>query len=187
MAIKTIIIVFFLFLYNLSFAIELGSDTGLKLPRYVSLKSSDSNIRVGPSKNYPILINYKTSNYPLKVIEEYQDWRHIIDFEDNTGWIHKSLIKGERSGIIRVFNKKKVYVFNSANGKKIGEINSELIVQLPRCKKNWCFIVKDNNKGWVDKKHIWGVEKDEVYNLGLINMIIDYFYRSFNYIEKHVS
>ena len=38
---------------------NIGKETGLEIPRYVSLKSNDANIRVGPSKNYPIEIKYK--------------------------------------------------------------------------------------------------------------------------------
>ena len=48
-----------------------GKETGLEIPRYVSLKSDNANIRVGPSKNYPIEIKYIVKNYPLKVLEEY--------------------------------------------------------------------------------------------------------------------
>ena len=33
---------------------NIGKETGLEIPSYVSLKSDDANIRVGPSKNYPI-------------------------------------------------------------------------------------------------------------------------------------
>ena len=45
---------------------NIGKETGLEIPRYVSLKSDDANIRVGPSKNYPIEIKYIKKNYPLK-------------------------------------------------------------------------------------------------------------------------
>ena len=37
---------------------EVGKETGLDIPRYVSLKSNDANIRIGPSTNYPIVIKY---------------------------------------------------------------------------------------------------------------------------------
>ncbi len=43
---------------------NVGKETGLEIPRYVSLKSDDANIRVGPSKNYPIEIKYIKKNYP---------------------------------------------------------------------------------------------------------------------------
>ena len=51
---------------------NIGKETGLEIPRYVSLKSDDANIRVGPSKNYPIEIKYIKKNYPLKVLDEYE-------------------------------------------------------------------------------------------------------------------
>ena len=73
--------------YKFSYANNIGSQTGLDLPRFISLKSNESNIRVGPSKNYPITLRYIIKDYPLKVIEEYNDWRKIIDFQNNTGWI----------------------------------------------------------------------------------------------------
>ena len=40
----------------------LGIETGLKIPRFVSLKSSNSNLRVGPSENYPIILKYVIIN-----------------------------------------------------------------------------------------------------------------------------
>ena len=46
---------------------NIGKETGLEIPRYVSLKSNDANIRVGPSKNYPIVIKYVNKNFPLKI------------------------------------------------------------------------------------------------------------------------
>ena len=36
----------------------IGTETGLKIPRFVSLKSNDSNIRIGSSDNYPIKLKY---------------------------------------------------------------------------------------------------------------------------------
>ena len=39
---------------------DVGKETGLEIPRYVSLKSNDANIRVGPSTNYPIVIKLST-------------------------------------------------------------------------------------------------------------------------------
>ena len=60
---------------------EIGEETGLEIPRYISLKSNDANIRVGPSKNYPIVIKYINKKYPLKIIEEHKEWRRVVDFK----------------------------------------------------------------------------------------------------------
>ena len=95
-------IVFFLLFYSFNcFPNNIGSETGLKIPRYVSIKSDDVNVRVGPSTNYPILIKYIQKNFPVKIIQEHKNWRKIIDHDNNTGWIKKNLLKGDRFVIIK--------------------------------------------------------------------------------------
>ena len=160
--------IFIIIIYcNFSYANN-GSVTGLELPRYVSLKSNESNLRVGPSKNYPILIKYIINRYPLKVIEEYQDWRKVLDSKNNTGWVHKSLITGERTGMIISDVDKKIIIFNIDEGMPIGEVKIGSIVKLNKCKINWCLISKNKNKGWIKKKYIWGVKSNEELNLSYL-------------------
>ena len=119
---------------------DIGKETGLEIPRYVSLKSDDTNIRVGPSKNYPIEIKYIVKNYPLKVLEEYEDWRKVQDFKNNIGWIHKSLISGTRTGIVLSNDSKNIKLLNTLDGNVIGEIGKGNIVFLEKCKIYWCLI-----------------------------------------------
>ena len=85
---KLILFVLLILFFSKSNALELGQVTGLKVPRYVSIKSNDANIRVGPSINYPIKLKYINENYPLKIVSEHEDWRKVQDVK-NFGWIHK--------------------------------------------------------------------------------------------------
>ena len=172
--------------FNLCNANNIGSETGYELPRYVSLKSNESNLRVGPSKNYPIFIKYIKNNFPLKIIEEYGDWRKVTDLQNNKGWVHKSLIKGERNGIILSNNQNNIKIFNTVGGKVIGEISNGSIVLLLKCKSNWC-LIKKNYKGWVNKKYIWGVEEFEILNISFFQIFIDYYFKSINLLEKYIS
>ena len=183
---KCFTIILVIFFFTSSYAENIGVETGFELPRYVSLKSNDSNLRVGPSKNYPISIKYVIDNFPIQIIDEYKNSRKIIDFENNTGWIHKSLIKGDRNGIINSPNKKNVAVFNTFNGKQIGEVTHGSIINLSKCKLNWCLIVNKNNSGWIEKKYIWGVEKNEVFNINFIEIFSNYFFKSINLFEKYI-
>ncbi len=183
---KALISLFIIFYLNTSYANNFGKETGLEIPRYVSLKSNDSNIRVGPSKNYPILIKYTVKNYPLKIVEEYDEWRKVIDYENQEGWIHKSLIKGERNGIIISKQKNNIYLFNTVDGEVIGEVKINTIIFLSKCKRNYCLISKDIYKGWIDKKHIWGVESNEVFNINFFQTINDYFFKSINLIRDYI-
>ncbi len=161
---------------------DIGKETGLEIPRYVSLKSDDANIRVGPSKNYPIEIKYIKKNYPLKVLEEYEEWRKVEDFNKNIGWIHKSLISGIRTGIVLSNDNKNIKLLNTLNGNVIGEIGSGNIVFLEKCKIDWCLVSFGNYRGWVDKKNIWGIKEKEKTNINFFQRFEDLYWKSVNSI-----
>ncbi len=184
---KILILILSLLFLNNTFAKDFGKETGLDIPRYVSLKSNDANIRVGPSINYPIVLKYVKENYPVMIVEEYQDWRKIIDFRNNTGWIHKSLIKGNRFGIIISNQKNFIIVFNTIAGKKIGEIENGNIIELRKCKLNWCLIGIQNKYGWIEKTYIWGVNENEIFNIGFFQYFSDMYIKSFNYLDKLIN
>ena len=163
---------------------NIGKETGLEIPRYISLKSNDANIRVGPSKNYPIEIKYIKKNYPLKVLEEYEDWRKVEDFQKNFGWIHKSLISGTRTGIVLSNDNKKIKLLNTLDGNVIGEIGKGNIVFLEKCKTDWCLISSGNYKGWIDKKYIWGVKEKEIIKISIFQRFEDLYWKSVNSLNK---
>ena len=161
-----------------------GKETGLEIPRFVSLKSNDANIRVGPSKNYPIQIKYIKKNYPLKVLEEYEEWRKVEDFKKNIGWIHKSLISGTRTGIILSKDNKNIELLNTLNGSIIGEIGQGNIIKLEKCKIAWCLVSTRNFRGWMDKKYIWGVKEKEIIKINFLQRFEDIYWMSINFINK---
>ena len=163
---------------------EIGTETGLEIPRYVSLKSNDANIRVGPSRNYPIKIKYIKKNYPLKVLEEYEEWRKVEDFKKNFGWIHKSLITGTRTGIILSKDNKNIELINSLDGYIIGEIGQGNIVHLEKCKIKWCRISTKNFKGWINKNYIWGVKEKEIIKINFLQQFEDLYWSSINLLYR---
>ena len=163
---------------------NVGKETGLEIPRYVSLKSDDANIRVGPSKNYPIEIKYVKRNYPLKVLEEYEEWRKVEDFNKNIGWIHKSLISGTRTGIVLSNDNKKIKLLNTLDGNVIGEIGNGNIIFLEKCQIDWCLVSLGDFKGWMDKKYIWGVKEKEIIKISFFQKFEDLYWKSVNSLNK---
>ena len=180
-----IILLFFLIIFlTKTINADVGNETGFEIPRYISLKSNDANIRVGPSKNYPIEVKYIKKNYPLKIVEEYKEWRKVEDFKNNTGWIHKSLISGERTGIILSKNDKKIDVLNTINGIIIGKIGKGNIVYLEKCKIDWCLVSLGDFKGWMDKKYIWGVKQNEIIKIRFHQRLEDLYWKSINSMKE---
>ncbi|MBI04962.1 MAG: aspartyl-trna synthetase [Pelagibacteraceae bacterium] len=173
---KFIFIIILIMYFSKSFANNLGSVTGLKMPRYVSLKSDNVNLRVGPSLNYPIRLNYITKNLPVEIHDEYDLWRKIIDSKGNSGWIHKKLLKGDRYGLITNEDlNSNIYLY--PNGKKIATIGNRNIVKIHKCLKNWCLIELKNLQGWIKKNDLWGVYQDEILNITFIQPIFNSYWK----------
>ena len=169
------VFIFFLILTNAFslYAQTVGVETGLTIPRFVSLKSNDSNLRVGSSINYPIKLKYIIPNTPVEIIDEYKDWRKIKDYEKNEGWMHKSLIKGKRFAIVSTLYQEGLQVFNMPKGKNIGKIGKKNVLEVKICLRNWCKIKYEKNTGWVNKLNLWGVYEKEIINVPFYQPIIN--------------
>ena len=171
---KKIFLTFLLLSNFYVFADIVESNTGYAIPRFLSLKSDEVNLRIGPSTKYPIIIKYTQKNLPIKIIDENKLWRKIIDHEGNKGWIHKNLIKGERFAIIKEGELLKGKIFNKPKGKNIGEIGKFNIVKIKKYFTNWCLISFNSNKGWINKNNLWGVFESEEINIPFYQNIINF-------------
>jgi SH3-like domain-containing protein len=73
---------------------------GDKLPRFASLRSDEVNLRVGPGENYPIEWVFKRKDMPVEIIEEFQNWRKIQDWQGTNGWVLDRMVTGKRAVIV---------------------------------------------------------------------------------------
>tara|TARA_B100000965_G_scaffold211692_1_gene176884 strand:- start:458 stop:1000 length:543 start_codon:yes stop_codon:yes gene_type:complete len=169
------IILVFSFFVSLNLYAEKGSVTGFDIPRFISLKSNEINLRVGPSINYPIKLKYIKKNLPVEVIDEFDVWRKVRDHENNTGWIKKGLLKGDR--YVLTLKKNNVLVFNRPNGKEIGIIKANNVLFLEKCLKKWCYISHKDIQGWLLKNGVWGVYKNEIYNIKFYQPLINQYWK----------
>ena len=64
---------------------------------FLSLKNSEVNLRQGPSFKYPIKLIYKKKYLPVIILDKFETWRHIKDFENNSGWIHISQLSKKKN------------------------------------------------------------------------------------------
>lgn len=137
--------------------------TGLPVPRFVSLKSDEVNVRTGPGSRYPISWVYHRAGMPVEVIEEFDLWRKIRDVEGTTGWVHKTMLDGKRTVIIRGKQAQIVRIDSETDAKPLLKVAPTVVTRLVECSKKWCRIQVDGRKGWIEKSSIWGVYPDEVF------------------------
>ena len=170
----------YIFFFSFNAFGKSGSVTGLDIPRFVSLKSDNVNLRVGPSTNYPITLKYITENLPVEIIDEFDTWRKTRDHEGTIGWVHKSLIKGDRFVLTSHHIKEDVNIYQRPNGKIIGLVKKNNILNLKNCVLDWCKINYNGFTGWLLKKNIWGVYKTETYNIKFYQPIINQYWKVLN-------
>jgi SH3-like domain-containing protein len=130
------------------------------VPRFSSIKPNEVNLRAGPSKNYPIKWVIKNKGEPVEVITEFEQWREIKDKDGDSGWVHETMLSGNRYVVIIGDTVQFLYK-NAGGGKKIAKIEPNVRARFITCKEEWCYISFEKYKGWIKRELLWGVRKDE--------------------------
>ena len=135
------------------------SETGLPLPRFVSIKGSEANMRNGPGKRYPVKWNYKRKHLPIKIINEYEHWRKVEDHEGIQGWMHKSVLSGKRTAMLLADN---IYLREKPleESKATAKLMKGVITYIESCRPEWCEVEVGKADGWVPSSLLWGVKLD---------------------------
>ena len=140
------------------------ATSGLPIPRFVTLKASETNVRSGPGTRYPISWVYRRASLPVEVVDEYDLWRKVRDIEGTTGWVHKSMLDGKRTVLIAGGAPQVVRRDPKSDAKPLLKSEPMVIAKLMECEKEWCRIQISGRKGWIEKTHLWGVYPDEVFD-----------------------
>lgn len=154
---KTIFFITSLIIFIPSFA---DAKTGLPVPRYVSLRSTQINVRVGPGRHYPIEWIYVRSCLPVEIISEYENWRKIRDSEGAEGWVHQSMLSGKRYALVKV-SVSDIRSQPRNEGRVTARLEQGVLVQLFSCQGEWCKIEAETITGWAPKSDLWGVYTHE--------------------------
>ena len=68
--------------------------------RFLSLKNNKVNVRIGPSKEYPIKFTYKKKYLPVEILDKSETWRKVKDLENNSGWVYISQLSKKKLQLI---------------------------------------------------------------------------------------
>src|SRR5438876_886029 len=78
-----------------------AAEKNLPVPRFVSLRSEQVNVRTGPGERYPIEWVFTRRDLPVEIVAEFENWRKIRDSEGSEGWVHQRMLAGRRSVLVR--------------------------------------------------------------------------------------
>lgn len=138
-----------------------GPVTGLPLPRFVSLKANEANVRRGPSTSHRIDWVFARRDMPLQVTAEYENWRRVVDRDGLGGWVHYIMLSGVRTVIIDT-DMQPLYARQDESSPQEAILEAGVVARIEECTLNWCQLSTAGYKGWAPKSAIWGVGADEV-------------------------
>ncbi|WP_353534035.1 SH3 domain-containing protein [Cognatishimia sp. WU-CL00825] len=141
--------------------VKRGPVTNLPMPRFVSLKASKANVRRGPSLTHRIDWIFKRRDMPLVVTAEHGHWRRVQDRDGAGGWVHYSLLSGNRTVIVQA-DMLPLNLRPEPNTPASAQLELGVVANLGTCGADWCKISAGGYKGWARKSDIWGVAETEI-------------------------
>ncbi|MHA6325284.1 SH3 domain-containing protein [Roseivivax sp. CAU 1753] len=140
---------------------ERGPVTNLPLPRFVSMKAAEGNVRRGPSLSHRIDWVYVRRDMPLEITAEYGHWRRVRDRDGAGGWVHYALLSGVRTVIVER-EKLMIRARPQQDAAIMAELGLGVIAKLGACEAQWCEIEAGGHSGWAQKSALWGVAPQEI-------------------------
>ncbi|MBK1667665.1 hypothetical protein CKO28_06410 [Rhodovibrio sodomensis] len=138
-----------------------GRVTGLAIPRFVSLRPDEVNLRTGPGRRYPIEWVYKRAGMPVEVIGEYGIWRQIRDWQGDTGWVHQVMLQADRTARVVGDGPRPLLAEPAPDAATVALLQPGVIAQLESCESRWCRLTAGGYTGWIRRDAFYGVYPGE--------------------------
>ena len=139
------------------------ADTGLPLPRFASLRANKVHLRTGPGVRYPVDWIFVQRNMPIEIVAEFENWRKVRDWQGTEGWVHRSMLSGKRTAVIKggIQPLRREPASSAALTARVME---KVVARILECEGEWCRVEIGKKRGWMRRTHIWGVHRNEQLN-----------------------
>ncbi|KAA5602351.1 SH3 domain-containing protein [Blastochloris sulfoviridis] len=143
---------------------NLGTHSGLPVPRFVSLKADRVNVRGGPSRDHDVTWVFTRPRLPVEIVAEFETWRRIRDVDGQEGWVYHSLLSGRRTAMVAPWVSKETVILRadrSAEARIAARLEPGVVGAVRACRGGWCRISGQGFDGWVQQDRLWGVYPNE--------------------------
>jgi SH3-like domain-containing protein len=128
------------------------------VPYWAALRYEQVNMRVGPSREYPVDWVYKRKGLPMKVVRVREGWRLVRDVAGAQGWVAASQLTPDRGVLITGEGLVDLRSGPSATAALRWRAEPGVVARLVGCRDAWCEIDAEGRKGWVPEARLWGTE-----------------------------
>ncbi|MFL1780579.1 SH3 domain-containing protein [Candidatus Hepatincolaceae symbiont of Richtersius coronifer] len=143
--------------------LDASKKGSVSYPFFLSTRDDVTNIRSGPSLDYPIVHIYKKKGMPLKILDKNKDWYYSEDFIGNEGWVYKNLLSSRKTAVITA-KSSTIYKTASSFSKALLILERNNIINIISCKPTGVFckvnfqssILELEITGWISTSDMWG-------------------------------
>ncbi|MEW6594436.1 MAG: SH3 domain-containing protein [Thermodesulfobacteriota bacterium] len=125
------------------------------LAEMVSIGPNKARLRSGPGTGHEILW-VLDPGYPLKVVARKGQWLKVVDFENDNGWVHKSLTTRQAHLIVKVAEA----TIRSGPGtgyRVVGTAMHGVVLRTLKRQQGWVRVGHtDGLTGWIRRDLLWG-------------------------------
>ncbi len=134
-----------------------GSNSGLPVPRFVSLRAAQVNLRAGPGERYPIEWVYQRRDLPVEIEREFDIWRLIRDEDGVRGWVQEVMVMGRRSFVVTGADRTLRHDPDDTS-RAVAILKVGVVGHIRACaaKADWCQVEADSFRGWLRRDEFWG-------------------------------
>ncbi len=126
----------------------------------LSVAQDNVNMRTGPGKKYKV--KWKLSKgFPLMVLKRKGNWYRVKDFENDIGWVYKTVVNRKPHMIVKVHRRKNKKInIRSGPGTKnriVGKAYYGVVFETLQKKNGWVKVRHEKGvTGWVKRSLLWG-------------------------------
>ena len=140
--------------YSIFLIVLIAIMAGTAMAERMTIVAPVANIRSGPDSKSDILWKVE-KYYPIMVIKKSGSWYQFRDFEEDSGWVHKSLVGNVKA----VITKKDLCNVRSKPGTKekiLFTVEKGIPFKVLKTRGQWLNVEHgDGDKGWIHDSLIW--------------------------------
>jgi SH3-like domain-containing protein len=115
------------------------------------------NLRNGPGVKFPLAFKLMQKDYPLLILESFENWYAVTDFNGDKFWVSSANLTRKCGGIVKLNVSPPVKIKPNKNSVTLFTLQEGFVIKNIKCYEKWCNIKIEDKSGWVEKQFIWGV------------------------------
>lgn len=131
-----------------------AADDG-SAPYWASLSKDQTNMRVGPGREYRINWIYVRRGLPVKVLRVMGGWRLIEDPDGARGWVLAQFLSRSRAGLVKGAITP-IRANKDGSGPVLWRAAPGVQAALGDCRDGWCPVDIAGRKGFMAQDALWG-------------------------------